>query len=145
MWGGECSTDAVFPKEFDPQLELPHVATQLQENLPGYLMPISEAFRTGFVFSSLIVSNFSFEIPLPSRVTEQPFKIPYYASLLSLLTSESPPLPEAEAEAAASTSQAPGKAVLDEFLKFFQEFLDKLAWRDLRTCVSLLEPLCNTT
>jgi nuclear cap-binding protein subunit 1 len=76
---------------------------------------------------------FSFS-PYPSRVTEQPYKIPYYAALLRLLHD-----PEVNAEDTDGPSF--GKQILEDFWKGFQAFLDKLAWREARLCVSVL--LCS--
>lgn len=67
------------------------------------------------------------------RVTEQPFKIPYYASLLRLLHN---PL-EQTSEDGDATPIPLGKLVLEDFWKAFQAFLDKLAWRETRLCVRL--------
>lgn len=65
-------------------------------------------------------------------MTQQPYKIPYYAALLRLLHDT------AEGEnAESSTSSSLGKQVLEDFWKAFQGYLDKLAWRDIRLCVSL--------
>lgn len=61
-------------------------------------------------------------------VTEQPFKIPYYAALMRLLHDR----PVADA---APGSPSLGKQVLDDFWKGFQAFLDKQAWRETRLCV----------
>lgn len=71
-------------------------------------------------------------------VTEQPFKIPYYATLLRLLHE-----PVADAEDTVSTDglSALGKQVMEDFWKGFQAFLDKLAWREIRFCVRLLQGL----
>ncbi len=60
-------------------------------------------------------------------VTEQPFKIPYYAALLRLLH-------DRPATEGASTSL--GRQILEDFWKGFQAFLDKQAWRETRLCVS---------
>jgi nuclear cap-binding protein subunit 1 len=69
-------------------------------------------------------------------VTEQPYKIPYYAALLRLLHDT------AEGEnAESSTSSLLGKQVLEDFWKGFQGYLDKLAWREIRLCVSAVSDL----
>lgn len=63
------------------------------------------------------------------RVTEEPFKIPYYATLIRILhdrTDEpigTPPI---------------GRLLLEDFWRGFQAYLDKLAWRETRLCVRLL-------
>ena len=65
-----------------------------------------------------------------SRVTEQPYKIPYYASLLRLLH-------DTEIKAEATEGSSLGKQILEDFWKGFQAFLDKLAWREARLCVGV--------
>ena len=67
-----------------------------------------------------------------ASVTEQPFKIPYYATLIRLLHDR--PVPGQED---ASTTNL-GRQILEDFWKGFQAYLDKLAWRDARLCVSML-------
>lgn len=65
-------------------------------------------------------------------MTQQPYKIPYYAALLRLLHDT------VEGEnAESSTSPSLGKQVLEDFWKGFQGYLDKLAWREIRLCVSI--------
>lgn len=66
-------------------------------------------------------------------VTEQPYKIPYYAALLRLLHDR----PVADA---APGSPSLGKQVLEDFWKGFQAFLDKQAWRETRLCVRVSKP-----
>lgn len=61
-------------------------------------------------------------------ITEQPYKIPYYTALLRLLH---------DPEEATTGSSSLGKQVLEDFWKGFQAFLDKLAWREARLCVSV--------
>lgn len=63
-----------------------------------------------------------------NSVTEQPFKIPYYATLLRLLHEKSSNGTEDEVPL--------GRLVLDEFWKAFQGYVDQLAWREVRLCVS---------
>jgi nuclear cap-binding protein subunit 1 len=77
-----------------------------------------------------------------SRITEQPYKIPFYAALLYHLS-----IPTANGDSGTSEERivkAPlGRPILDDFWKGFQAYLDKLAWRETRLCVSpvLLFPL----
>lgn len=67
-------------------------------------------------------------------VTEQPYKIPHYAALLRLLHD-----PEVKEEEDSVPETTPlGKQILEDFWKGFQAFLDKLAWREARLCVSAL-------
>ncbi|THH27714.1 hypothetical protein EUX98_g6476 [Antrodiella citrinella] len=96
--------------EVDPEQEVTRLATQICEQSSSITPTVVEAFRIG--------------------VTEQPFKIPYYAMLLRLL-STSPAASEHE------TLQGPdfGKQILEDFWKGFQAFLDKLAWREIRLCI----------
>ena len=61
------------------------------------------------------------------RVTEEPYKIPYYTALLRAL----------DENVEDNTDTLLGKQVLDDFWKGFQSFLDKLAWREIRLCVCI--------
>jgi len=63
-----------------------------------------------------------------SRVTEQPYKIPFYAALLRLLHNPS--------ELAIAGDSPLGRLVLEDFWKGFQSYLDKVEWRETRLCVS---------
>lgn len=63
------------------------------------------------------------------RVTEQPYKIPFYAGLLRLLHNPS--------ELAIGDEPPLGRLILEDFWKGFQSYLDKVAWRETRLCVSL--------
>lgn len=65
-------------------------------------------------------------------MTEQPYKIPYYAAALRLLYD----VPAVATEEASDISL--GKQVLDDFWKGFQSYLDKLAWREARLCVRII-------
>ncbi|EMD31829.1 hypothetical protein CERSUDRAFT_119399 [Gelatoporia subvermispora B] len=98
--------------EVDPTQELERVAKQIRQQVPISVPAITEGFRIG--------------------VTEQPFKIPYYAALLRLLHD---PSPEPTDEEPAPGGPSLGKQVLEDYWKGFQAFLDKLAWRELRLCV----------
>ncbi|KAN0097847.1 MIF4G like domain containing protein [Tylopilus felleus] len=100
--------------EVDPVQEVPRVAKQIRE-APVTVAAISEGIRIA--------------------VTEQPYKIPYYAALLRLLHDPAPS--ELETVQASGSSALPslGKLVLEDFWKGFQGYLDKLAWRDIRLCI----------
>ncbi|TFK83265.1 cap binding protein 80-PB [Polyporus arcularius HHB13444] len=98
--------------EVDPVQELPRLAAQIFEHVPANVPIVSEGFRIG--------------------VTEQPFKIPYYAALLRLLH-------DRPATEGASTSL--GRQILEDFWKGFQAFLDKQAWRETRLCVQFFAHL----
>ncbi|TDL29146.1 hypothetical protein BD410DRAFT_735868 [Rickenella mellea] len=90
----------------DAEQELPQVANQLRERALQSIPAVAEGFRIG--------------------VTEEPYKIPYYAALLRSLH-------QPTEESASSGSIA--KQILDDFWKGFQSFLDKLAWREIRLCL----------
>ncbi|GLB33280.1 putative MIF4G like protein [Lyophyllum shimeji] len=100
--------------EVDAVEELPRLQKQIQEHVPLNVANISEAFRIA--------------------VTEQPYKIPYYAALIRLLH---------EPSEAAQDSHGPsiGRLVLEDFWKGFQAYLDKLAWRETRLCIQLFAHL----
>ncbi|KAF9242931.1 MIF4G like-domain-containing protein [Melanogaster broomeanus] len=97
--------------EVDPAQEVPRVAKQIRDR-PVMVPAISEGIRLG--------------------VTEQPFKIPYYAALLRLLHD---PAPSETETSGSSSAPSLGKQVLEDFWKGFQGYLDKLAWRDTRLCI----------
>ncbi|RPD62077.1 hypothetical protein L227DRAFT_609933 [Lentinus tigrinus ALCF2SS1-6] len=98
--------------EVDPVQELPRLATQIGEHSPANVPIVTEGFRIG--------------------VTEQPFKIPYYAALLRLLH---------DRPAAEGANMSFGRQVLEDFWKGFQAFLDKQAWREIRLCVQFFAHL----
>lgn len=60
-------------------------------------------------------------------MTEQPYKVPYYATLVRLLHNRS--------ELSLPVEQPIGRLILEEFWKGFQYYLDKVAWRETRLCV----------
>ncbi|TFK56212.1 cap binding protein 80-PB [Heliocybe sulcata] len=97
--------------EVDVVQEIPRVVKQIREQAAGSVPAISEGFRIG--------------------VTEQPYKIPYYANLLRLLHDPA----EGEPEPSTSGSPSLGKQILEDFWKGFQAFLDKLSWRETRLCI----------
>ncbi|KAH7888158.1 MIF4G like-domain-containing protein [Phlebopus sp. FC_14] len=103
--------------EVDPVQEVPRIAKQIREG-PLMIPAVSEGIRLG--------------------VTEQPYKIPYYAALLRLL--HDPGSPDMEG-AGPSFAVSLGKQVLEDFWKGFQGYLDKLAWRDIRLCIHLFAHL----
>ncbi|KAI0751203.1 cap binding protein 80-PB [Daedaleopsis nitida] len=98
--------------EVDPVQELPRLANQIFEYVPANIPVVTEGFRIG--------------------VTEQPFKIPYYAALLRLLHDR----PSAE-----GSTTSLGRQVLEDFWKTFQTSLDKQAWRETRLCVQFFAHL----
>ena len=93
---------------------------------PGMSPSLRKRLRSRTYLQALVLKTVLIS-PLDS-VTEQPYKIPYYAALMRLLHNPSePPLPE----------QPPvGRVILEEFWKGFQSYLDKVAWRETRLCVS---------
>ncbi|KAL5508487.1 CBC1 [Sanghuangporus vaninii] len=101
--------------EVDPAQEIPRVAKELREQHASSpsVQAISEGFRIG--------------------VTEEPYKIPYYAALLRGL----------DDGAEGNTDTMLGKQVLDDFWKGFQGYLDKLAWREVRLCVHFFAHLAS--
>ncbi|EKM59547.1 uncharacterized protein PHACADRAFT_250116 [Phanerochaete carnosa HHB-10118-sp] len=94
--------------EVDPDQELPRLVEQICETVPVNISHVSESIRIA--------------------VTEQPFKIPHYATLIRLLHDR--PVPGEE-----SSTTSLGRQVLEDFWKGFQAYLDKLLWRDTRLCV----------
>ncbi|KAH9921501.1 cap binding protein 80-PB [Epithele typhae] len=98
--------------EVDPLQELPRLVKQIVEHEPANVPIVAEGLRIG--------------------VTEQPFKIPYYAALLRLLFDQ---------PAVESSATSFGKQVFEDFWKGFQTFLDKQAWRETRLCVQFFAHL----
>ncbi|KAF9510764.1 hypothetical protein BS47DRAFT_1331566 [Hydnum rufescens UP504] len=95
--------------EFLPSSELPVLAKTLRLSLSDNIQSISEGFRTG--------------------VTEEPYKIPYFSALFTLLLQ---PEPDEDVD---NTIQELVQSVFNELCKSFQTSLDKLAWRDLRLTI----------
>lgn len=63
-----------------------------------------------------------------ARITEQPYKTPFYVALLRLLHDR-----KGEED---SEEKAPlGRQILEDFWKGFQAYMDKLAWRDIKHSV----------
>ncbi|KAJ7163814.1 MIF4G like-domain-containing protein [Mycena crocata] len=94
--------------EVDVLEEIPQLEKQIREATPVVISNLSEAFRIA--------------------VTEQPFKIPYYAALLRRLHDSTEETPVSEGPSL-------GKQILEDFWKGFQAYLDKLAWRETRLCI----------
>ncbi|KAF8629608.1 hypothetical protein AX15_003350 [Amanita polypyramis BW_CC] len=97
--------------EVDPVAELPRLEKQVREHVPLNIPNLSEAFRIS--------------------VTEQPYKIPYYAALMRLLHEQQ------DGEEGPSL----GRQILEDFWKGFQSYLDKLAWRAARLCIQFFAHL----
>ncbi|KAI0074461.1 hypothetical protein K474DRAFT_1765807 [Panus rudis PR-1116 ss-1] len=102
--------------EVDAVQELPRVAKELQDELPINVPILSEGFRVA--------------------VTEQPYKIPYYATLIRQ-TYDPPP----ESETTTGAPPPIGRQMLEDFWKAFQGSLDKLLWRDMRLSIHLFAHL----
>lgn len=105
--------------------ELPRLEKQIRDFVPLSISAVAEAIRIGYVsfdvrWMMILFTHF--------RVTEEPFKIPYYAALIRLLheRTEEP-----------SSTPPIGRQLLEDFWKGFQAYLDKLAWRETRLCVIL--------
>ncbi|KAK7061285.1 nuclear cap-binding protein subunit 1 [Favolaschia claudopus] len=94
--------------EVDALEELPLIEKQIREFTPRVVSNLSEAFRIA--------------------VTEQPFKIPYYAALLRQLHNSTE-------DASNDDGSSLGKQILEDFWKGFQGYLDQLAWRETRLCI----------
>jgi nuclear cap-binding protein subunit 1 len=75
------------------------------------------------------------------RVAEQPHKIPYYAALLKIL--HEPPPPEIASGFPEGVSL--GRSLLEDIWKGFQGYLDQLAWREIRLCVSPLQSILTSS
>ncbi len=69
-------------------------------------------------------------------VTEQPFKIPYYAALLRLLH---------DRPASEGASSSLGRQVLEDLYKEYLAFTYKHAWREIRLCVRTPRQSCFTS
>ncbi|KAJ7638392.1 MIF4G like-domain-containing protein [Roridomyces roridus] len=94
--------------DLDVEQELPTIEKHIRDSAPYNIPNLSEAFRIA--------------------VTEQPYKIPHYVTLLRRLH-DIPP------EETSSEGPSLGKQILEDFWKGFQAYLDKLAWRETRLCI----------
>ncbi|TFK28686.1 cap binding protein 80-PB [Coprinopsis marcescibilis] len=93
--------------EVDANEELLRLEKQIRDHVPRSIPVLSEAFRVS--------------------VTEQPYKIPHYATLLRVLHNKSDAPTEDEIPL--------GRLILEDFWKGFQGYVDKLAWREARLCI----------
>ncbi|EAU80570.1 cap binding protein 80-PB [Coprinopsis cinerea okayama7 len=93
--------------EVDANEELVRLETQIRDHVPRNIPLLSEAFRIS--------------------VTEQPYKIPHYATLLRVLHNKGDTPTEDEVPL--------GRLILEDFWKGFQGYVDKLAWREVRLCI----------
>ncbi|KAG8900835.1 hypothetical protein FRB99_005740 [Tulasnella sp. 403] len=100
---------SVIFQSSDPDREIPRLVNRIRENLPASSAAVAEGLRLG--------------------ITEQPYKIPFYANLITSLYVE------------CSRDSQSGKglpisirAVMEDFVKGFQTYLDGLKWLQLRLC-----------
>lgn len=105
--------------------ELPRLQKQIRDHVPLNIPNISESLRIALVYPPSLFTPLNFL----HSVTEQPFKIPYYTALIRLLHDR----PE---DAADVDGPSLGRQILEDFWKGFQAYVDKLAWRETRLCVS---------
>ncbi|KAF8583944.1 hypothetical protein K439DRAFT_1411525 [Ramaria rubella] len=104
--------------EFESSQDLRRVASHLGARRDA-IPVIAEGFRVG--------------------VTEQPYKIPFYAALLLLL--HQPSESSATEDDTLSELTPIGKLILEDYWRGFQSFLDKQAWRELRLCIHFFSHL----
>jgi nuclear cap-binding protein subunit 1 len=117
----------------DAEQELPQLADKLRSQEQPSIPTIAEGFRLAY---ALPFVDSDLHLFFWFRVTEQPYRIPFYATLLYYLS-----IPTSNEDAGAgeeNTTKPPlGRLILDDFWKGFQAYLDKLAWRETRLCVRL--------
>ena len=120
----------------DVEQELPQFAAKLRSQELSSVPAIAEGFRLAYAFTLLALRAL---LTLQRRVTEQPYKIPFYAALLYHLSIPASDINHAdggeENGPPGLTKPSLGRLVLDDFWKGFQAYLDKLAWRETRLCV----------
>ncbi|KAJ4471983.1 MIF4G like-domain-containing protein [Lentinula aciculospora] len=105
--------------EVDPLQEISAVETRIREMAPLDIYNLSESFHIG--------------------VTEQPYKIPFYAALLRLLHNN----PSEDGASIGVDGSSLGKQILEEFWKGFQAYVDKLMWRETRLCIRFFAHLTS--
>ncbi|KAJ3864570.1 MIF4G like-domain-containing protein [Lentinula novae-zelandiae] len=105
--------------EVDPLQEISAVETSIRELAPPDICNLSESFHIG--------------------VTEQPYKIPFYAALLRLLHNN----PSKGGDSIGADEISLGKQILEEFWKGFQAYVDKLMWRETRLCIHFFAHLTS--
>ncbi|KAE9399085.1 hypothetical protein BT96DRAFT_957356 [Gymnopus androsaceus JB14] len=109
--------------EVDPLQEIVAVESRIRELVPP-------------VVSMYLLTRYA------CSVTEQPYKIPFYAALLRLLHNNTPPA-TTEEPSEASDEISLGKQILEEFWKGFQAYVDKLMWRETRICIRFFAHLVS--
>ncbi|KAJ3783585.1 MIF4G like-domain-containing protein [Lentinula aff. detonsa] len=105
--------------EADPYQEISAVESRIRELAPPDIYNLSESFHIG--------------------VTEQPYKIPFYAALLRLLHDN----PSKDGDSFGADENSLGKQILEEFWKGFQAYVDKLMWRETRLCIHFFAHLTS--
>ncbi|KAJ3496811.1 hypothetical protein NLJ89_g10434 [Agrocybe chaxingu] len=103
----KLKTTVIKYGEVDPVEELPRTEQQIRDQVPRNIPNLAEAFRIA--------------------VTEQPYKIPFYAALLRLLHNPS--------DHGIPDESPVGRLVLEDFWKGFQAFVDTVSWRETRLCI----------
>jgi hypothetical protein len=96
----------------------------IKDHVSGDHEAIVEAFHIGSVWLNAFI-YVKRPDALVYSITQQPFKMPYWATLLTLVNG-----PEQADEEIPWSNK-----VLDGLVKAFQASLDKLKWRDLRLYV----------
>lgn len=111
--------------------ELSKAAEYLRDKLPADASAVAQGFKIGYdilpLFFLLVGLNHH------DSVCEEPHKIPYYATLLAIVSSGT-----LQEDSSASGAANLTRPVLEDLFKAFQASLDALAWRDIRFFVSLL-------
>ncbi|KEP55380.1 cap-binding protein 80-PB [Rhizoctonia solani 123E] len=101
-----------------PVDELSKAAEYLRDKLPADASAVAQGFKTG--------------------ICEEPHKIPYYATLLAIVSSGT-----LQEDSSASGAANLTRPVLEDLFKAFQSSLDALAWRDIRFFTLFFAHLTN--
>ncbi|KAG8950908.1 hypothetical protein FRC04_006972 [Tulasnella sp. 424] len=104
--------------ESDPAREIPRLASHVRDQLPASSAAVAEGLRIG--------------------CTEQPYKIPLYAALVAFLSAGSGEEVDDDAETGA---QVAVRAVLEDFVKGFQGYVDELKWLQMKLCIQFFAHL----
>ncbi|KAL7412966.1 MIF4G like-domain-containing protein [Mrakia frigida] len=117
--------------EFHAEDDLPRLARMVEYHFTSSTGAILEGFRTG--------------------ATEQPYKMPYYAALISLLTNppNAPPPSSASGEAdpkeeEAGEKETVGRIVMTDLVRAFKKSVDERKWREIRLLIHLFAHLVIT-
>jgi hypothetical protein len=110
--------------------ELSKAADYLRDKLPADASAVAQGFKAGY--DTLVLCLYPDELNHCVSICEEPHKIPYYATLLAIVSSGS-----LQEDSAASSAANLSRPVLEDLFKAFQASLDALAWRDIRFFVSL--------